>query len=94
MYRARPEKILSTASMLAVLLPLSPGVRASETVKVLVLRESSVGSSAQAQPHLDRLLGVAAKVKTLWRESYISMPYSMKFYLTLSDLSFIGFNMI
>jgi len=37
-------------------------VFAAEMVKVLVLRENAVGSSAQAQPYLDKLLSVAARM--------------------------------
>ncbi len=62
MHGAKRKRILSTAVIIAVLLPLCLGVRAGETVKVLVLRENSVGSGAQAQPYLDKLLGVAAKI--------------------------------
>jgi hypothetical protein len=62
MYGHERIRALVATAILAALLPVAFGVEADETVKVLVLRENSVGSSAQAQPYLDRLLGVAAKI--------------------------------
>ncbi|MFT3765995.1 MAG: hypothetical protein QM820_10825 [Minicystis sp.] len=39
----------------------APAAVAGDTVNVIVLKEHGVGSAAQAQPFLDKLMGVAAK---------------------------------
>ncbi len=50
-----------SALALATAIGLSCPAHASEVLGVVVVRENSVGSSHQAQPHLDRLLGLLAK---------------------------------
>lgn len=62
MNRFQGKRILVATAILATFSALALDVSASEPIKVLVLRENSVGSSAQAQPYLDTLLGVAAKI--------------------------------
>lgn len=52
--------ILSLGLVAAVGL-ISPGALAGEGVNLLVLREHGVGSAAQAQPYVDKLVAVAAK---------------------------------
>ena len=50
-------------ALLALLIPLtvSHDTNAGKTVRILVLKEHGIGSAAQAQPHVDKLVEVAAK---------------------------------
>lgn len=49
-------------AMLGVLGLVAGSAHAGGTVGVLVLKEHGIGSAAQAQPYVDKLVGVAAKV--------------------------------
>lgn len=51
---------LATLALLAPLTISSDG-NAEKTIRILVLKEHGIGSRAQAQPHVDKLVEVAAK---------------------------------
>jgi ABC-type amino acid transport substrate-binding protein len=59
---------ISVFLALTLLLVVTGRVWAAEEVVTIVLRENSEGSSAQAQPYLDRLLALLAK-KNGWKQA-------------------------
>jgi hypothetical protein len=60
--RALVRLALLTAGLAAAAASAAPPASAGDTVGVIVLKEHAVGSTSQAQPYLDKLMGVAAQL--------------------------------
>jgi len=61
--RLVPTTTLAAASLTCALFAAIPASEAGSDVKLLVLREHQVGSAAQAQPYVDKLVAVAQKLQ-------------------------------
>jgi len=55
------QRIVSTLAAAAVALSIGSTGQAGNDVKLIILKEHGVGSSAQAQPYVDKLVAIAAK---------------------------------
>jgi hypothetical protein len=60
--RAHVRLAFLTAGLAAAAAAAAPRASAGDAVGVIVLKEHAVGSTSQAQPYLDKLMGVAAQL--------------------------------